>query len=92
MTILVLTLEKLKLKDRLYHAMSFRWFCDLDLTEQSSDQIIAFFIEVETLLGTKRIAKVFSAIRDSTVEKNIIREVSHFVDSTVIKSKNGRLG
>lgn len=74
-----------EMEDRLRHDISFRWFCKLSISELSPDH--TFFCRTRKSIGTKNIGMFFEAINRKAREKNIIRGVFHFVDSSTIKAK-----
>lgn len=74
-----------ELESRLRDDLAFRWFCGVDLENETPDH--TFFCRIRTALGTRRIAQVFKNIMQKATEKGIVRKVFTFVDSTTIKSK-----
>lgn len=74
-----------ELETRLRHDLAFRWFCKIELEDQTPDH--SFFSRIRKKLGTKRIGQVFKNIVQKSEDAGIIRKVFTFVDSTAIKSK-----
>lgn len=74
-----------QLEDRLRDDIGFRWFCRMDLNEQTPDH--TFFSRIRKALGTKRIGQVFKNIKQKAEEKGVIRKVFTFADASAIKTK-----
>lgn len=74
-----------EMEERLRHDIAFRWFCGFSISDVTPDH--SFFCRTRKAIGTKNIGLFFEAINRKAKEKNIIRGVFHFVDSSAIKSK-----
>lgn len=74
-----------EMEERLRHDIAFRWFCGFSISDVTPDH--SFFCRTRKSIGTKNIGMFFEAINQKAKEKNIIRGVFHFVDSSAIKSK-----
>jgi IS5 family transposase len=74
-----------ELERRLRDDLGFRWFCKINLDEDTPDH--TFFSRIRKTLGTKRIGQAFKNILQKAEEKGIVREVFTFVDATAIKTK-----
>lgn len=74
-----------ELENRLRYDIAFRWFCGINLDEETPDH--TFFCRIRAALGTGRIGQVFKNITQKAEEKGIVRKVFTFVDATAIKTK-----
>lgn len=74
-----------ELESRLRHDMALRWFCHMQLDEETPDH--TFFCRVRTVLGAQRIGQMFKNIMQKAEEQGIVRKVFTFVDATAIKAK-----
>ncbi|MDP2934856.1 MAG: IS5 family transposase [bacterium] len=74
-----------ELENRLRDDMALRWFCGINLEEDTPDH--TFFCRIRTILGARRIGQVFKNIMQKAEEKGIVRKVFTFVDSTAVKTK-----
>lgn len=74
-----------ELENRLRDDLGFRWFCGINLDDETPDH--TFFCRIRTTLGTRRIGQVFKNIMQKAEEKGIVRKVFTFVDATAIKAK-----
>ena len=74
-----------EMEERLRHDIAFRWFCKLSISDTTPDH--TYFCRTRKSIGTKNIGFFFEAINKKAKEKNIMRGVFHFVDSSSLKSK-----
>lgn len=74
-----------QMEDRLRHDIALRWFCGFTLEDETPDH--TYFSRIRKTLGTKRIARTFSLIREKAQSCGILRQVFSFVDSSAIKVK-----
>ena len=74
-----------ELENRLRDDLGFRWFCGINLEDETPDH--TFFCRIRTTLGTRRVGQVFKNIMQKAEEKGIVRKVFTFVDATAIKAK-----
>jgi transposase, IS5 family len=74
-----------EMEERMRHDISFRWFCNFSITDITPDH--SFFCRGREAIGTKNIGIFFQSINRKAREKNIMRGVFHFVDSSSLKSK-----
>ncbi len=74
-----------EMENRLRDDLAFRWFCGMELENETPDH--TFFCRIRTTLGTRRIGQAFKNIMQKAEEKGIMRKVFTFVDSTAIKAK-----
>jgi IS5 family transposase len=64
-----------------------RWFCQFDLTVKTPDHSV--FGRVRSRIGTGKLSKIFSLLRDQLKAQGYISEVFTFVDATHLISKVG---
>lgn len=62
-----------------------KWFCDFSLTEQTPDHTV--FCKFRKRLGTQRLSKIFSDLRDQLKGRGLMNEVFTFVDASTLISK-----
>jgi len=62
-----------------------RWFCDFNLVEQTPDHSV--FGRIRTKIGTNKLSKIFSLLRDQLKAQGYMSEVFTFVDATHLISK-----
>jgi IS5 family transposase len=62
-----------------------KWFCELAFGEKSPDH--SYFGDFRKRLGTTRLMRIFSQVRDSLKNMGLIREVFTFVDASQLVSK-----
>ncbi len=62
-----------------------KWFCELDLGEQSPDH--SYFGDFRKRLGTKNLMAIFNRVREELKSMDLIREVFTFVDASHLVSK-----
>lgn len=55
------------MEERLRDDMAFRWFCGLNLEEETPDH--TYFCRIRQVLGTKRIGEIFSRIVQKAKDK-----------------------
>lgn len=66
-------------------SIAFRWFCGFGITDKTPDH--SYFCRMRSIIGTKRIGKLFKAINEKAKEKGMIGEIFSFVDASIIKTK-----
>lgn len=64
-----------------------RWFCQFDLTAKTPDHSV--FGRVRSRIGTNKLSKIFSLLRDQLKAQGYMSEVFTFVDATHLISKAG---
>lgn len=64
-----------------------RWFCQFDLTANTLDH--SLFGRVRSRIGTGKLSKIFSLLRDQLKSQGYMNEVFTFVDATHLISKVG---
>lgn len=64
-----------------------RWFCQFDLTAKTPDHSV--FGRVRSRIGTNKLSKIFSLLRDQLKAQGYMSEVFTFVDATHLISKVG---
>lgn len=64
-----------------------RWFCQFDLTAKTPDHSV--FSRVRSKIGTSKLSKIFSLLRDQLRAQGYMSEVFTFVDATHLISKVG---
>jgi len=64
---------------------SAKWFCEFDLTENTPDHTV--FSKMRSKIGTERLSKIFSQLRDQLRSKGYMSEVFTFVDASHLISK-----
>jgi len=64
-----------------------RWFCGFDLTAKTPDHSV--FGRVRSRIGTNKLSKIFSLLRDQLKAQGYMSEVFTFVDATHLISKVG---
>lgn len=64
-----------------------RWFCGFDLTAKTPDHSV--FGRVRSRIGTSKLSKIFSLLRDQLKAQGYMSEVFTFVDATHLISKVG---
>ena len=64
-----------------------RWFCGFDLTAKTPDHSV--FGRVRSRIGTSKLSKIFSLLRDQLKSQGYMSEVFTFVDATHLISKVG---
>ena len=64
---------------------SAKWFCGFGLTEKTPDH--SYFGSFRQKLGTERLMKIFSNIRQLFKDHGYLREVFTFVDASSLVSK-----
>ncbi len=64
-----------------------RWFCQFDLTAKTPDHSV--FGRVRSKIGTNKLSKIFSLLRDQLKAHGYMSEVFTFVDATHLISKVG---
>ena len=64
-----------------------RWFCGFDLTAKTPDHSV--FGRVRSRIGTNKLSKIFSLLRDQLKSQGYMSEVFTFVDATHLISKVG---
>jgi transposase, IS5 family len=74
-----------EMEERLRHDIAFRWFYKFSISDITPDH--SFFCRARKAIGTKNIGLFFEAINQKAKDKNIIRGVFHFIDSSPIKTK-----
>jgi len=74
-----------EMEERLRYDIGFKWFCGFGIEDETPDH--TYFCRIRKILGTQRIAKIFSQITKKAESKGIMRKVFTFVDSSAIKSK-----
>jgi IS5 family transposase len=74
-----------ELEDRLRYDIAFKWFCNFGIDDATPDH--SYFGRVRSLIGTKRIGKIFQTINNKTKDAGILRPVFSFVDASAIKAK-----
>lgn len=74
-----------EMEERMRHDIGFRWFCNFSITDVTPDH--SFFCRARESIGTKNMGIFFESIVRKAKEKNIIRGVFHFVDSSSLKAK-----
>lgn len=62
-----------------------KWFCNFGLTEKVPDHTV--FTRVCERIGTNKLSKIFSLLRDQLKSQGYISEVFTFVDATHLISK-----
>ncbi|MBT5541039.1 MAG: transposase, partial [Alphaproteobacteria bacterium] len=62
-----------------------KWFCGFGLSTTTPS--FSLFSKVRSRIGTKRLSKLFSSIRDSLQAKGYMSEVFTFVDATHLIAK-----
>ena len=62
-----------------------KWFCDFSLTEVTPN--FSVFCRLRKRIGTKRLSKIFSILRDQMRSKGWMSEVFTFVDASHLISK-----
>jgi IS5 family transposase len=62
-----------------------KWFCEFDLTEDTPDHTV--FSKLRSKIGTERLSKIFSLLRDQLRAKGYMSEVFTFVDASHLISK-----
>lgn len=65
--------------------LSARWFCGFGLSETTPDHTV--LCRFRSRLGTDRLAKIFSVLRDQLKAKNLMNEVFTFVDASALIAK-----
>lgn len=74
-----------EMEERLRYDIGFKWFCGFGIEDETPDH--TYFCRIRKILGTQRIAKIFSQITKKAEQKGIMRKVFTFVDSSAIKAK-----
>lgn len=74
-----------ELEERVRDDIAFRWFCGMNLDNETPDH--SFFCRIRKALGTKRIGQVFKNIMHKAEYHNIVKSVFTFVDASAVKSK-----
>ena len=64
-----------------------RWFCGFDLTAKTPDHSV--FGRVRSKIGTSKLSKIFTLLRDQLKSQGYMSEVFTFVDATHLISKVG---
>ena len=64
-----------------------RWFCQFDLTAKTPDHSV--FGRVRSRIGTSKLSKIFSLLRNQLKAQGYMSEVFTFVDATHLISKVG---
>lgn len=62
-----------------------KWFCEFDLTENTPDHTV--FSKIRSKIGTEKLSKIFSLLRNQLKSKGYMSEVFTFVDATHLISK-----
>ena len=62
-----------------------KWFSDFELAEQTPDFTV--FSRLRNRIGTKRLSKIFTALRDQMRAKGLMSEVFTFVDASHLIAK-----
>ena len=57
-----------------------RWFCQFDLTAKTPDHSV--FVRVRSRIGTSKLSKIFSLLRNQLKAQGYMSEVFTFVDAT----------
>ena len=65
--------------------VSAKWFCDFDLREPTPDHTV--FSRIRTRIGTQRLSKIFSHLRNQLKAQGYMSEVFTFVDATHLIAK-----
>lgn len=66
---------------------SARWFCEFGLTDKTPDHSV--FGRVRSRIGTNKLSKIFSLLRDQLKSQGYMSEVFTFIDATHLISKVG---
>jgi IS5 family transposase len=74
-----------QLEREMRDSIAMRWFCDFGITDQTPDH--TYFSRMRTMIGTKRIWKLFKLINKAAKEEGLIGGVFSFVDSSILKTK-----
>lgn len=62
-----------------------KWFCQFHLTEVTPDHTV--FSRIRKKIGTNRLSKIFSNLRDQLKKQGLMNEVFTFVDATHLIAK-----
>lgn len=62
-----------------------KWFCEFDLTENTPDHTV--FSKIRSKIGTEKLSKIFSLLRDQLKSKGYMSVVFTFVDASHLISK-----
>jgi len=63
-----------------------KWFCEFKLSECTPDHSV--FCKFRKKIGTNKLSKIFSSLRDQLKEQGYINEIFTFVDSSHLISKS----
>lgn len=74
-----------QMENRMRDDMAVRWFCGIDLEQESPDH--SYLGRIRETLGTRRIGKAFKRILRAAEDVGILRRVFTFVDASAIKAK-----
>lgn len=74
-----------EMERELRDSIALRWFCGFGITDKTPDH--SYFCRMRSLIGTKRIGKVFKIINEKAKAAGMIGEVFSFADSSAIKTK-----
>lgn len=64
---------------------SAKWFCDFNLTDKTPDHTV--FSKMRSKIGTEKLSKIFSSLKDQLKAKGYMSEVFTFVDASHLISK-----
>jgi IS5 family transposase len=65
--------------------VSAKWFCGFDIVEKTPDY--SLFSKIRKKIGTKRLADIFSQLRDQLKAKGYMNEILTFIDATHLIAK-----
>lgn len=74
-----------ELEEALRNNLSFKWFCEFSLAEKTPDYTV--FCNAKKRIGTNRLSKIFSILRNQLKAKGYMSEVFTFIDASHLISK-----
>lgn len=74
-----------ELEESLKSNLASKWFCEFGLLEQTPDY--SLFTKIRAKIGTSKLSKIFSILRDQLKAKGYMSEVFTFVDASHLISK-----